>query len=411
MFGSYLTLFRIKGALRFSIAGFIGRMPISMESLSLIFFIVAKTHSYAIAGALTALGSVVFAISSPLWSRYADRFGQRRVLFAVAPIRATLLISLIFVVNHNLPKWTWFLLVFFAEIPAVTTGSMVRRRWIYILERQQIDHSANPLGARDLINTAYSYEAFIDEMVFIFGPIIATACATLITPSAGLIAAILFLVLGLPLLAIQKDSEPPAMPKNHEDPHPSVIRNQTVLAVVLPATFLGGFFGAVGITVVGFAQFNHLASRTGLLLAIWALGSATSAVVNGIIKWRTTYAQRFLISIFVLTLFSIPFIFSQSFGMMAFALYINGLAVSPLIVNAFGVAETAVPPAQITESLAWVIAGMPLGGAISSALAGWVIDNYGVKNGLFIPTGFLVGSLLSLIPFTNIWRKLLKPIH
>jgi hypothetical protein len=58
-----------------------------------------------------------------------------------------------------------------------------------------------------------------------------------------------------------------------------------------------------------------------------------------------------------------------------------------------------------------VIAGMPLGGAISSALAGWVIDNYGVKNGLFIPTGFLVGSLLSLIPFTNIWRKLLKPIH
>jgi hypothetical protein len=54
---------------------------------------------------------------------------------------------------------------------------------------------------------------------------------------------------------------------------------------------------------------------------------------------------------------------------------------------------------------------MPLGGAISSALAGWVIDNYGVKNGLFIPTGFLVGSLLSLIPFTNIWRKLLKPIH
>lgn len=411
MFGAYLTLFRIKGALRFSIAGFIGRMPISMESLSLIFFIVAKTRSYAIAGALTALGSIVFAIASPLWSRYADRFGQRRVLFAVAPIRAALLISLILAVDHNLPKWSWFLLVFFAEIPAVTTGSMVRRRWIYILERQQIDHSDNPLGARDLINTAYSYEAFIDEMVFIFGPIIATACATLISPSAGLIAAILFLILGLPMLAIQKDSEPPPIPKNQEDPHPSVIKNQAVLAVVIPATFLGGFFGAVGITVVGFAQANHVASRTGLLLAIWALGSATSAVINGIIKWRTSYAQRFLISIFILTLFSIPFIFSRSFGMMAFALYINGLAVSPLIVNAFGVAETAVPPAQITESLAWVIAGMPLGGAISSAYAGWVIDNFGVKSGLIIPTGFLVGSLLSLIPFTNVWRRLLRPTN
>ena len=69
MLKPYKTLLRTPGALKFSLAGFIGRMPIAMDSLAIIFIVVAATDSYALAGALTAVGSIVdpgIAKNSPL---------------------------------------------------------------------------------------------------------------------------------------------------------------------------------------------------------------------------------------------------------------------------------------------------------------------------------------------------------
>ena len=43
MFSGYSTLFRTPGGLGFSIPGLIARMPISMDSLALIFIVVAAS--------------------------------------------------------------------------------------------------------------------------------------------------------------------------------------------------------------------------------------------------------------------------------------------------------------------------------------------------------------------------------
>ena len=65
MFSAYTTLFRTPGAMKFSISGLIGRMPISMDSLALIFIVVAVSDSYALAGALSAVASIVISIANP----------------------------------------------------------------------------------------------------------------------------------------------------------------------------------------------------------------------------------------------------------------------------------------------------------------------------------------------------------
>ena len=67
MFSGYATLFRTPGGLGFSIPGLIARMPISMDSLALIFIVVAASDSYALAGALSATASVVMA-KAQCWS-------------------------------------------------------------------------------------------------------------------------------------------------------------------------------------------------------------------------------------------------------------------------------------------------------------------------------------------------------
>lgn len=395
MFTPYRQLFKTPGGLRFSLAGLVGRMPISMDSLALIFIVVHATNSYTLAGSLAAVASIVVTIALPYWSRTADRIGQRRTLFIAIPLRTIFMVVFIVLVTQKAPIWTWFLAIVLAEASIVNAGGLVRRRWLWALGED-----------RNLINTAYSYEALMDEVVFILGPVIATACATSIAPSAGLVVGLIFMLIGTTAFALQTKTEPPPHPRNIEQPHPPVMRNPAVQAVVLPAIFLGGFFSAVGIVVVAYMQSHHALAKTGLMLALWAAGSGTAAAANGVITWHLNHAKRFWIFLFALTLLSIPLIFVNNLLFLGIALFFNGLAIAPLIVSAYGVAETAVPPAQITETLAWVIAGMPLGGAVASSVTGWVIDNYGAHRGFLVPFAALCCAMAMSLPYFRTWNRL-----
>jgi MFS family permease len=406
MFSAYTTLFRTPGAMKFSVSALIGRMPISMDSLALIFIVVAVSDSYALAGALSAVASITISIATPFWSRLADRIGQRKMVLRVVPLKILGLSLFIALVMNEAPVWTWFASIILAELAAINTGGLVRRRWLHVLSPDK-STTAEDETDKHVVNTAYSYEALMDEIVFIVGPITATACATSIAPAAGLIAGMILMSIGLPLFAMQRATEPPPSPVRVKDPHPPVIGIPIVQAIALATTLTGGFFGAIAITVVGFAESEGQKSYSGLLLGLWASGSAVMAIINGLIKWKTSYAGRFLIFLTALTIFSIPFIFVDSILGLAIALFFNGFAIAPLIVNAYGVVQEAVPSEQITESFTWVVAGMPLGGAIASALGGWVIETYGAQSALWVPLGFMCAALLATLPYFRVYKGLI----
>ncbi len=410
MFSGYLTLFRTPGGLRFSIPGLIARMPISMDSLALIFIVIAVSDSYAIAGALSATASVVIAFATPHWSRVADRIGQSAMLVRVIPVKVFAFCVFTVLVLNETPVWTWFVAIIITEAFSVNTGGLVRRRWLHVLSPDK-STTVEDEQDRHVVNTAYSFEALMDEVVFILGPIIVTACATTIAPAAGIISGIIFLAVGVPLFVMQKDTEPPANPKREVDPHPAVIRNKRVQAVVLPTTLLGGFFGSIAIVTVAFAEARDQAALSGVLLAIWAAGSAVAAIMNGVIKWRLTSATRFLIFLLALTILSIPMLFVHSITWLAVALFFNGFAIAPLVINAYGVAEGAVPPEQITETLTWVVAGMPMGGALASALSGQIIDRFGADIAYWVPLGFMIAACAAILPYFQTYKGLIGYSH
>ena len=398
MLKAYGTLLRIPGGFKFSSAGFIGRMPIAMDSLAIIFIVVAATDSYALAGVLTAVGSIVVGASEVFWSRQADQRGQSKILRIAVPVRIIAFLLFVFLVSKSAPIWTWFVSLIIAESTAINAGGLVRRRWLHILKNDPDNKDGH------LVNTAYSWEAMVDEFVFIVGPVVATTCAIKIAPSAGILAGLIFLAIGLPSLAAMKSTEPPAEPADQQEPHPPVLKSRIVQSIVIPCAFLGGFFGAIGITVVGFAEERNHPESTGWLLAIWAVGSAIAALVNGAIKFKSSQATRFLIYLVGLTVGTLPLLFVQTIPALAVALFVNGLFIAPLIVNAYGTVENAVPAGQITEALTWVIAGMPLGGAISSALAGVVIDHSGAQMAFWVPLGFMFAAIVTTLPYLSTYR-------
>lgn len=407
MFSAYKDLARSPGAMKFSLFGLIGRMPISMDPLALIFIVVAVSDSYALAGALSATAAITMSIAMPYWSGVADRIGQRAVLLRVFPLKLVGIGIFIALLNNDAPKWSWFVSIIIAEASSINLGGLVRRRWLYVLGADTSSQSERH-DERHIVNAAYSLEALNDEFVFIVGPIIATACATSIDPSAGLIAGLVFLSIGLPVFANLRKTEPPPSPRVGTMRPPVAMRSKALQAVVIPIMFIGGFFGAIAIVTVAFATEVGHPSAAGVLLAIWSSGSAVAALINGLVKWKLSHAARFLIFLISLTFLAIPLLFSQSILGLAIALFFNGVAIAPLIINAYGVAETSLPSDQITESLSWVVAGMPIGGALASAISGWSIDRYGAQISFWVPMGFMVASLVATLPYLTTYKALIS---
>ena len=160
MLTPYKKLFKVPGGWRFSFAAFILRLPISMLYLAIVLFVVAETDSYATAGALSMAASIVLSIASPLWSRAADQFGQRRILSITAPLHIFFMGAFVFLLKSDAPTILWFTSALLFEAFVIGSGQMVRRRWIYAIGED-----------RALTDTAYSFEAFVDEVIFTSGPV------------------------------------------------------------------------------------------------------------------------------------------------------------------------------------------------------------------------------------------------
>jgi hypothetical protein len=82
----YAEIFTIPGAWRFSVAGVIGRMPMSMFGLGTVLLISAVTGKYGVAGTVSAVGSLGYAFTSPRVARAVDSHGQRRVLIPLLTV-------------------------------------------------------------------------------------------------------------------------------------------------------------------------------------------------------------------------------------------------------------------------------------------------------------------------------------
>jgi len=395
MFSPYRKLFAVPGALRFSIAGSIARLPISMTLLSITFVIVHVKHSYTLAGTVSTGAALISTVFSPTWSRYADRLGQRKVLRFTIPFYITFDLIFLFAISHHAPTFIWMGAIFIAEIFLPNVGGLTRRRWLWVLGED-----------RAQINTAYSYEALMDEIIFIVGPLIASFAATFISPAAGMVMGFTFMAVGTTLFISQRSTEPAPYKIDENVKHEFVLRMSVVQAVFFPFIFIGAFFSATNLTVVGYAQQHHDASYTGIVLAIWAAGSGVAAIFNGSIKWKLKDASRFRINLVLILVLSLPFFFIHSMWMLAVALFLSGMGVAPLIVAGYSVAEKSVPEEKVTETLAWVIAGLSLGGSLPGTLTGHIIDSQGASKAFIVPMACLLLANVATAPYLRTWRRI-----
>ncbi|MFJ9809384.1 MFS transporter [Streptomyces sp. NPDC101158] len=390
----YRAIFTAPGTRAFSVAGFVGRLPLSMMGIGIVTMISQVTGRYGLAGALSATLAMSAAAIGPQISRLVDRHGQRRVLRPATLVSLAAGAGLLFCVKFEAPDWTlFFFTAFIGCVPSV--GAMTRARWADIYR-----------GEARQLHTAYSWESIVDEVCFIFGPIVSIGLSTVWFPEAGPLLAGVFLAIGVFWLTAQRATEPAPHPRGAHTGG-SALRSPGLQVLALAFVATGAVFGSVDVVTVAFAEEQGHKAAASLVLAVYALGSCLAGAVFGLLHLKGEPSLRWLLGVCAMAVSMIPLLLAGNLPLLAVALFVAGLSIAPTMVTTMALVEAHVPRTKLTEGMTWTGTGLAIGVALGSSAAGWVVDASGAKAAYVVP---VVSGALAVVVALLGFRRLRRPV-
>ncbi|MEV0900537.1 MFS transporter [Actinoplanes sp. NPDC049802] len=372
MFSQYRHLFAAPGAIAFTFAALPARMAISMFGVSIVIMVASLRDSYALAGSVSAAGLVVTALLAPWIARWVDRYGQSRVVVPTALFSAAGAAALVLCAGAGAPVWT----LFAANIVAAANpnvGAMVRARWAALYRDRP-----------DLLHTANALEQTVDELCFMTGPVIAALLCTTVAPQAGLTVTVVLFVTGSLALAAQRRTEPKVHAVRERGRSP--LRERGVLEIAVTFLFTGALFGSVEVVTVAYAESLGHPAAAGVILGLFAGGSAVSGLAFGTLRVRGAAAVRFLICVAAMAVLIQPVLLAANLWALAGVLFVAGFATAPTLITSMTLVQELVPPARINEGMTLTMTGLLIGVSAGASIGGWAVETAGARNGYLTPS-------------------------
>jgi len=379
MSNPYREIFRARGAKGFAAAGFFARLPIAMAPIGIVAML-SQTHGeFWLAGAVSATFALTNALVAPHISRLVDRFGQTAVLTPATLVSVGAFTILLLATRQNWPVWTLFgSALLAAAMPSIP--AMVRARWSELFRD------------RPELTTAFAFESAADELVYIAGASLSVGLSVALFPEAGILVSTLLLAFGSAAFIVQRSTEPQVRPADNGAAG-SAIWLRPVQIITVALIFVGAIFATAEVTTVAITTELGQASTASLVIGVYALGSFVVGIIVGALTLKTPLQRQLAIALGVIALTQVPLLFAGTVPLLALAIFVSGIAISPTFITAFGLIERRVPAAQLTEGITWVMTGIGIGMALGSFAAGWVVDEFGARNGFWVS---IVASVISL---------------
>ncbi|MEV6179040.1 MFS transporter [Streptomyces sp. NPDC052015] len=387
--GPYRRLLAIPGARAFTAGNLLARLPMGMFSVSAVVMIAGTRGSYALAGAVTAVGLAATALVAPWTARLVDRYGQARVAVPATLFAALASLALVLCVRYGAPDWTLFA-AYAATATTPNTGGMSRARWAHLLRD-------DPSGAAAL-HTANSFEQAVDELCFMLGPVLAAFLCGAFFPEAGTLVGAVLLVVGILLFAAQRSTEPRPHPRTRAA---SPLRSPGIPALLVVCLALGAVFGATEVVTIAFADGRGHAAAAGVVLALQAAGSFAAGLVYGAVRPSGPTARRHPWTVAAMTaLLTLPLLAATTAGslpLLAAALLVAGMATAPTMVTTMALVQERTPEGRLNEGMTLAVTGLLGGIACGSAAGGWTAEHVSPTAGYAVPvTAAALALLLSL---------------
>ncbi|HTU74548.1 MAG TPA: hypothetical protein VMG38_13620 [Trebonia sp.] len=147
---------------------------------------------------------------------------------------------------------------------------------------------------------------------------------------------------------------------------------------------IGGFFGAMQISVTAFAVDSGAAGTAAVLFTVSSCASLLSGWLYGLRHWRAAPRGQLVVAAAGLAAGCLPLLAAGSPLELGAAVALTGLAVPLILVQCSVLAEAAADRAVLTQAFAWLSSASAAGSAGAVAVAGWAAGSYGAHGGFAV---------------------------
>lgn len=222
-------------------------------------------------------------------------------------------------------------------------------------------------------------DAALQELVYIAGPAVAGASA-LASPRLGLAIAAVVCLVGAELFASTPGLRRVA--SRREQSHERIDARALVVPVASSALLVGAL-SVTEVAVVAAADAAGAMAASGLLLALWGVGSLVAGLVAGAYLGRGNPLRWLLWLVLGIALTTAGYAASPGLLALAVALSLGGLLVAPALAAIDSVVLGIAPPGTVARTFA-LVAAAGLGGSAAGAAGAGVLAQWHGPDAAFL---------------------------
>ena len=365
----------------------LSRLAATMIVLALLLLAQAETHSFAVAGSVSACFAAGTAVAAPLLGRTVDLRGQRRVLGACAVVAPLALVAVSICLRRDIvPAAFVSAAAAGASLPPVT--SCMRTVWPEVI------------GDEALLDTGWAIESLVVEGTELAGPLLAGAVFAFFSPVAALLVAAGLSYVGPMLFALSGSAAGPRKSRAAKQSRLGPLRIASVRNMLTLIALSTAGLAATEVAITHAATVHGASGATGVLFAVWLSGSLLGGWLYGRRAWAVPAErlQPLLLGCCALLTLALRFI---PFGVpLAAALFVAGIAIAPATAVQFSLMSRLAPDSARTETFTWASTAGFLGLGLGSWADGLASSTSHVDGSL----GWWVAGGFSLLAAGLAWR-------
>lgn len=402
---NYRHLWAIEGAPTLLVGGIVARVGQGVTVVAWLLLIRQTRGSFSEAAVVTSIIALTTALAAPIVGRMADRLSASRVLPWCTILYVASQLGLLAAVLTDAP------IAMLMAIAAVTgaafppVSAALRATWSMVTA-PETEHGG-------LQRTAMAAESALFELAFVLGPlllsgsILASAAVAPGSQTAGpttalLVAAFCTLVgtmwvaRGRAMRAARP--QPAAGPQHRWGP----LQSKGFPLLLGTAAGVMFAFGAAPVAIAAYAEQAHGGSGgsvTGILIAVWSLGSAAAGLTFGLLTITAPLHRQYALLLVGLTGGYVLWLAAPTTSLLAMALFLTGGVIAPALAVMAGLVAELTPASMRNEAYTWLTTTSMGISALGAAVAGFVVDSSVGASGGFLLAALATAAGLALTPW------------